>query len=52
MLFFFFSRPHISDSGSFDLDVNGLTVTLKTKLGEPHFSFLPLLTIDEKMYEG
>lgn len=25
--------PHISDSGSFDLDVNGLTVTLKTKLG-------------------
>ena len=34
MLFFFFSRPHISDSGSFDLDVNGLTVTLKTKLGE------------------
>ena len=31
---FFSSRPHISDSGSFDLDVNGLAVTLKTKLGE------------------
>ncbi len=29
-------RPHISDSGSFDMDVSGLTLSVSMKLGESY----------------